>query len=472
MGKYSYLIKNFGLLTIGQFTTKIITFLFTPLYTSILLTDELGTYEIYNTTIALMIPILTINVFEATLRFSLDTNQDNEALKIGTKYSIQGFLIFSVFVFINKRLGIYQLLNNYWYFLLLLFLLISFVELLSSFARGIDRVGVLALSGVISSSTTIISNIIFLAVIHLGLFGYFFSFVLGYFIQLLFLIYKIRPIERIKNAKTNKRLEKEMIKYSRPLIWNSLAWWINDISDRYLVSAIIGLAATGIYSSAYKVVAILNIIQTIFNRAWTISAVKEYDKEDDQGFFSNTYNIYNLSMVTMCSILIIIDYPISSFLLRKDFFEAWIYVPILLISVVFGAMAGYIGGVFSAVKKTRIYSISTGIGSLLNIVGNLIMLPRIGVIGAAISTLLSYVVIWIIRIVNVRKYITISINIKKHVFMYLLLICQCLFLLLIDNNLLKYSLLIFIFIIIIVINIHEIVGIIRLVNNKINYRRL
>ena len=442
MNKGKYLLKNIGLLTIGQFATKIITFLFTPLYTSILLTTEFGTYDIYNTTITLLIPILTLNIFEATLRFSLDGKASDLALKIGIKHTFIGSLICLGLLVANRLLGIYPVLSEFWYFFIALFFLVSSVELLSSFARGIDKVSVLAISGVIGSSGTIFANIALLVVFKFGLSGYFLSHIIGYTLQLLYLCLKISPFHRTHGIIIDRAYEREMIRYSRPLIWNSVAWWINDISDRYIVTAMCGLSANGVYAAAYRIPSMLNIFQTIFNRAWTLSAVRDYDKEDRSGFFSITYEIYNTFVVVLCSFLLVLDKLVALYLFRKDFFSAWQYAPFLLISIVFGSISGYIGGFFAAVKDTKIYSFSTGIGAVVNILFNYILIKYYGVIGAAISTCLSNVLIWIIRLRTVKKYINLRISILKHIGMYFMLLLQAVILLSVEDVIWMYSMLV------------------------------
>ena len=75
-GKYRYLLKNMGLMTISSFASKILSFILVPLYTAILTTDEYGTYDIYTTTAFLLIPLLSVCISDAVLRFALD--KENE----------------------------------------------------------------------------------------------------------------------------------------------------------------------------------------------------------------------------------------------------------------------------------------------------------------------------------------------------------------------------------------------------------
>lgn len=71
-----------------------------------------------------------------------------------------------------------------------------------------------------------------------------------------------------------------MLDYCKPMIANSVAWWINNTSDRYVVIFFCGLAENGVYSVASKIPSILNIFQSIFSQAWTLSAVRDFDPED------------------------------------------------------------------------------------------------------------------------------------------------------------------------------------------------
>ena len=89
MGKYTYLMKNVGLLTLSSFTTKLLSFFLVPLYTSVLSTGEYGTYDLFNTTISLLVPLLTFDIQEAVLRFSIDKDADHGTIwRVGCRYTV------------------------------------------------------------------------------------------------------------------------------------------------------------------------------------------------------------------------------------------------------------------------------------------------------------------------------------------------------------------------------------------------
>ena len=208
------------------------------------------------------------------------------------------------------------------------------------------------------------------------------------------------------------------------MIFNGVAWWINNSIDKYFVTAICGIAINGIYSVAYKIPTILTVFQSIFSQAWNLSAIKEFDKNDEEGFFSKTYETYQAGLVVLCSTLIIMNIPIAHVLFAKDFFQAWEFSSILLISLVFNALSGFLGSIFTAVKNSKIFAVSTVSAAIVNIILNSIMIPTMGAQGAAIATAISFFMIWAIRLICAKKYIYLRINIVKDIIVYILLIVQ------------------------------------------------
>ena len=76
MSRTSYLAKNIGLLTISQFGTKLLSFFLLPLYTSILTTADYGTFDLFSTTVLLLIPVLTLGISSGVLRYAMEKECD------------------------------------------------------------------------------------------------------------------------------------------------------------------------------------------------------------------------------------------------------------------------------------------------------------------------------------------------------------------------------------------------------------
>lgn len=467
MGKYRYLIKNVGLLTLANFATKLLQFFLVPLYTNILTTTEYGTYDLFNTTIGVLLPILTLNIQDAVIRFALDKKYKKEAVvTIGMKYLFISNIIVALGLLINYIFGFSALGKQYAIFFFLMFLIQSTSGIVTCYIRGTDKIADLSVSSVIASAVTIGLNIVFLVTFHWGLVGYFLANIIGPLVQSFYLAIRGQMFKKTHLTKKYEAEQKEMLGYSRPLIANALAWWVNNASDRYVVIFFCGLAANGVYSVASKIPQILNVFQTIFNQAWTLSAVKDFDPEDKSGFFANTYKAYNCLMTIVCSLIIAGDKILARILYAKDFYVAWRYVPWLTIAIVFGALSGYLGGFFSAVKDSKVFAQSTVAGAISNVILNIIFTPIMGPMGAAIATTVCYVIVFIIRFVQSKKYIKLRINLVRDVISYLLLVLQSIALLLIDNNLSLYSVMGGLFLVIVLLYIKDI----KLLFNKIVHR--
>lgn len=449
MGSYRYLFKNIGLLTLSSFATKLISFFLVPLYTNILTTTEYGTYDLFNTTIGVLLPILTLNIQEAVMRFAIDNKTSRKAIvTLGARYLLIGTAIVIAALIINSIFSLVDLLETYAIYFLLMFISQALSGVLLAYIRGINRIADLSVSSVIASVITILCNILFLVVFKLGLIGYFLANIIGPLMQDLFLLVRSGAIKEIAFQSEFPNEKQEMLAYCKPMIPNSIAWWVNNTSDRYIVIFFCGIAANGVYSVASKIPSILNIFQAIFNQAWSLSAVKEFDPEDKSGFFSNIYRAYNCMMVIMCSGIIMLDKLLAKFLYAKDFYVAWKYVPWLTIAIVFGALSGHIGGVFTAVKNSKIFARSTMIGAASNIVMNLALTPIMGALGAAIATTICYMIVWAMRYWNAKRYIKLRININRDVISYGILLIQAIILLVISNNTILYGIEIALFVII------------------------
>lgn len=423
-GKYSTLAKNTTLFMVSSFGSKIISFLFVPLYTYVLSTKEYGIVDLVSSTALLLIPLFTINIQDAVIRYSLDKDYySRDIISAGIKVNIIGDIILIAVILLAKKLRIINLESRYLLFLYLTFMLNALNNCITMYLKAANKVLIIVISGLINTGVTCILNILLLLVFKMGINGYLIANIAGILLATLFEIF-IGKVYKGLSLTSNKTILKEMILYSAPLVANSIAWWVNSASDRYILVLFCGVAANGIYSVSYKIPTILATIQNIFYNAWSISAITEFDKEDKDGFIGNMYSAYSVLTLLICSGLIIINIPLAKILYSKDFFMAWKYVPFLLVGTTFNGLALFEGCIFTAVKQTKEVSKTTLIGALVNIVFNFIFIYFFGVIGAAISTMLGYMVTWIVRTIKLNGIVKMKIKWNKYILTYILLLIQ------------------------------------------------
>lgn len=425
MGRYRYLLKNVGLLTLSNFATKLLSFFMVPLYTSVLTTEEYGTYDVFSTTVSVLLPILTLNIQEGVLRYALDKNTDRKAIvTVGLRWTLLGAAAVGAGLLVALWTGLFTMGPRYALYFFLMFLSQALSGLVLFYVRGIDRITDLSVSSVVASAVTIGLNLLFLLVFRWGLDGYFLANIIGPLVQVAYLMVRTRMLGDARPGRRYRSESKVLIAYSVPLIANSIAWWVTSVSDRYVVIFFCGLSANGVYSVASKIPSILTVFQTIFSQAWTLSVVKDYDPEDKDGFFANTYATYNCVLTLVCSAIIVADKVLARFLYANDFYAAWQYVPWLTIAIIFGALSNYVGGFFTAVKDSRGFAQSSVAGAVTNVALNLVLVPLVGPMGAAVSTALCYVEVWVLRLWRSRRYIRLRIDLKRDIAAYALLCAQ------------------------------------------------
>ncbi len=424
--KYKYLTKNTALFAISSFGSKILSFLLVPLYTNILTTSEYGIADVITTTGTLLMYICTLDVADGLLRFVLDRQDKKEEIfSFGSRVLVCGSLISAFVLAAIWQLGVFNWPVGYYIFTFLYFFVNGVYDIFSKYLRAVEKVRDVAIAGLISSAGIIVGNILFLLIFNMGMYGYLIALIMGPLMGTVYSIIRaeLQPSDFVR-CTCEKAMQKEILGYCIPLIFNNLALWINAFLDKYFVIAICGSAENGVYAVASKIPTILATCYTIFSQAWTLSAIKEFDKEDSDGFFGKTYDLFNAAMCIVCSGIILFNIPLARFLYAKEFFVAWQYSSILLVSVMFNSLTSFQGGLFSAAKESKTIASTTILSAVVNIVLNAIFIPVWGALGAAMATVAAYVVMWCARLIKSRQFIRMKITLKTDIFVYILLVLQ------------------------------------------------
>lgn len=393
-----YLFKNLRILTISNFSSKLLVFLLVPLYTSVLSTTEYGTYDLVVSTVTLLFPILTVNIIDAVMRFSMEKFCANEEIAfIGLKYIVFSVAIIILGLLVTYWFDLFPNLNGLRIYIFLYYFSFVLNQYFVQLAKGLERVKDMGIAGVISTVVMLATNIFFLLVLKKGLAGFFAANILAQAIPVFYYFIRLRFWHMLKPVGKHSHLEKEMLVYCVPLICTVLGWWVNSTADKYIVAFMCGVAANGILSVSYKIPSIISTLQGIFIQAWQISAIKEYGEENASSFYGRTFTYLNVIMSISCASLIILSKPLAHILYVNEFYQAWQYVPFLLISSVLNCASGFVGPILSAKKDSKSMALSAIYGACANIVLNVVLIYIIGIQGATIATMISSYFIYFFR---------------------------------------------------------------------------
>jgi len=424
MGRYKTLLSNTLIFTISQFSSKLLIFFMLPVYTRAMTTGEFGASDLINSSVGLLIPLFTLSIADGALRFAMSSDADNkQVFSFGLKTIFAGFIILILAFPIFLKISI---IKDYLLLFYLTYITSTLQNYLNKFARGINIIKLVGICGVLSTIVVVISNILLLLVFNLGVKGYLVSFILANIISSVVLFIGGGMHRYLSVKHSQEQLKKNMLRFSIPLAPNHLSWWLNDTANRYIIVAFCGVSQVGLFAAASRIPAILITLQGIFYQAWLLSAISEYKNEDKDKFFSEVYKLYNLVMLLGCTVLIALVRVIAGILFSGEFYGAWQYIPYLLIAVIFGALSGFFGSIYSASKQNNMLFVTTLVGSIVSVGINFLLVPYYGPMGASAASVVAYIVIWLLRLIDCRKYIKLKISLVTDCFCYVLIIAQAL----------------------------------------------
>lgn len=415
----SILIRDTGLFAISFFGSKVIIFLLTPLLTSILTTEEYGLADLISTTINFIYPVLTLAIADATLRFAMEKENDKNSVLTNSLLLIVVSIVVGVSLLPLIK-AFRPEIWNYSVVFLVIYALFNIHNCLSNFTKSIGKTKLFAVQGILQAACIALCSLIFLLVFRMGLYGYLLSIIIGYTIPIIFMIAIGKIFIYIIPFKLNGKLMLRMLRYSIPMIPTLLAWAANTSIDKYMILYLDGLSSSGVYSVAHKIPTLFTSVATIFVQAWQLSAINNYGSKDESSFHTKVYNGLNIFSLFLCMAIVAFSKLFASFLFAKEFYQAWVFVPLLTMSAMFASHGGFLASEFRAAKKTNSLFLSVIVGTISNVVLNYVLISSYGPLGAAIATAISFVIIWLFRIILIQKIVKVRINIPLTILNYVL----------------------------------------------------
>lgn len=431
MGRYKRLCLNTLLFVLSNFGSKIVTLLLVPYYTYMLTTEQYGTIDLLTTTLSLIIPVITLSISDAVLRFAIKSNFDYETVFTnGVAICCLSTVIVLLSVPFLRHISVFKGVEIDFAILMIAQV---FYQFFNQFCRGIGSVKTVAISGFLTTLSMLILNIVFLTVMRMGVPGYFRALTLAYLISILYQMFMQKMWRYVQVSKANRAALKEMLVYCIPMIPNSIMWWITDASDKYMIAFFVGVSSNGIYALAKKIPSVLSMLHSVFFQAWQLSAVEESEAKDKSHYYSTVFNMFSCVMFLGISFVIVIIKPFLRLFVSEAYFSAWMYVPFLLIAVTFSSFSGFLGTNYVAMRETKGIFKTTVYGAVSNVFLNALLIPLFGMNGASVATCISYAITFWVRNMDTRKFVKINYKVKYNMVCASLIIFQIIFLFIFKN---------------------------------------
>jgi O-antigen/teichoic acid export membrane protein len=184
------------------------------------------------------------------------------------------------------------------------------------------------------------------------------------------------------------------VAFSLPLMAAEISWVVLDSGDRFFIQHYLGAQALGFYAAAYGIAIYLQDVLMaplqmalfpICMRVWNTEG-----KKATQDFLSRSLDQFILVAVAVVCVAIVTSRDVIVLLASRKFQEAHTLLPFLVIGLVLSAVTIYFRPGLMIHKRASKIAVATFYASILNIALNVILLPRIGLVGAAIATTVSY----------------------------------------------------------------------------------
>lgn len=416
MNKYKKLASNTLIFGIGTFGSKILVILLSILYANYISPYDSGIKGNLETVALFLQPIFTFALQEYLIRFGLDKEYDKR--KVFTTSACLTFFGMAALILIVPALRfipIFDFITGYSLMLAIYVCTSSLRMLCAQFVRSRDMVKLYALDGILATLTLLIFSFLFIAGFKMGVKGVLLSVICSDLLSAVFLFFTANLKSFFNKKYFSISLAAKMMKFALPLIPTIVMWAVTSMSDKLFLTNMrsdkveLGLAATGIYDNAIKVPNLISMVSTIFFQAWNMSAIAENESADRGKFYERVYSAYESLLFIAAAGLIMISKPLTNFLIPDDKFAeygtVYIYTPVLIIAAIFTALNQFLGGIYSATKHTQ-NSFWTSLATcVINLFLNYLMIPVIGIHGAAMATVLSYYFCFWARIIDARYYV-------------------------------------------------------------------
>lgn len=425
-------LKHFFIIGSGTFISMFIGFLTTPIITRIVSPVDYGQYSIFTMYSNIALMVLCIGLDQALVRYFYETKMESSQRALMfkcLKIPIIGTVIVTIIVLALAKLGVF--IFELGFSVLSLLCVYTLVQIIYRFSQLLIRLQykskLYSLLGIIQKSVYVI---LALGLIHVGVISDSLSLeiatAVGAVVCLFISIWaehKLWNPLKIQSGDCSVT-QRELIQYAYPYVFTmgltTLFQYIDKISLNYYCS----YEQVGIYASTMTLVNIFAIIQNTFNTLWAPMAVEHYTKDKTDVFFYQSGNQIITVIMFFVGLSLIFLKDIFATLLGEKYRDAAYILPFLIFNPIMYTISETTVNGLVFMKKSKMQVVVSIGACMTNVIGNIILVPKFGCQGAAISTGLSYIVFFTLRTVLSNKYYYVDFKLKRF---YLLTIVAVLY---------------------------------------------
>lgn len=409
----STLIKTTSVYMIGSMLSKLLNLLILPYISIELSAEQYGVYDLIQTIVGVVLPIFTMQAIEAAFRFVyLETERRKKGKVISNVWCmiITGSFVFVILLYLANFLVFHLEYAN---LLALYFIFNVFINMYQRIARCYDNNKVYAISGVIQTFILLATQIVFLYFFDMKEDGLVYAYCISVVVACLYIEGNVKSIRDCSWKDISKTLLVKIVKFSAPLIPNSVSWWAVSSVNRIIIVATMGYAANGIYSMANKFASIITMIGSTFVLAWQEYVLSQKDNPDRKKLFSTVFTVFYFILACCTAGGTLLQQIFFKSLIDVEYAESFFYIPIIMLAVAISTLNSFWGVGYYAYEKTTGAFKTTIVGAVVNVALGCLLVKDFGLYGIAFAGLFAYLIMWIARWVSMKSYFNIQIQLKE-----------------------------------------------------------
>lgn len=414
--------KKFITYLLGNFGTKLLSFILVPIYTSFLLPGEYGTYDYWITMTSLCVGVISLQLSQGTYTQLLKFRQNESNCSNIITSSIHILIIEIIVVFLVMIILLLLNFQYTFYVVSLIILMILYDFFNQGIARGLEKNELMVISSLLLSFFMLTSTVILLYIKQdkgVNIEILFIGQLIGLTISTLYTCFSLFRHKIFSNF-TFKLMSKQyylmLLLFCLPLIPNTVSWWIMNVSDRIIIVNYLGESYNGTYAIANKFPSLLFMINSIVTMVWQDQAIITYQDKNKGLYYTEQLKKYVVVQFIALVLFTILFRILAPFLLHNEFIGATKYVPLLGLSALFSGIASFYGTFYLSSGQTKGAFVTSVFGAIINILVNLLFIKSFGLYAAIFSTIVSFISITFIRIKKFKNELKLEYPFKYTIF--------------------------------------------------------
>lgn len=417
-------LKHFIVIGSGTLISMVISFFTTPIITRVVNPVDYGQFSIFTMYSSMALMILCFGMDQSLVRFFYDGESDGYRRSLlfkCLKYPLIATFLMTIVVLILTNVGMleFELGND----IIILLCVYTFIQVIYRFSQLLIRLHykskAYSLLGIIQKSVYVILALVLIKLKFISnTSSLIFATVISVTICLMTSIIMEKNIwnPRIRVGNKCQVKQSELLRYAYPYVLSMGITTIFQYIDKISLNIYCSYEQVGIYSSTMTLVNVFAIIQSTFNTLWAPMAIEHYTNDkNDVEFYQKGNQIITVIMFFIGFSLIVCK-NIFVFLLGEKYREAAYILPFLIFNPIMYTISETTVGGLVFMKKSNMQIIVSLGACVTNIIGNILLVPTLGCKGAAISTGISYIVLFTLRTVLANKYFYVNFYLKKFYF--------------------------------------------------------